>query len=114
MDTAFGLLAVVLLICINGFFVAAEFALVAVDPNRVEFAAAEGRRGARTSKALLPRLGFHLSGAQLGITVTSLLIGVVAEPSIATLLEPALEPVIGGAATTGVALAAAIAIATIV
>ena len=87
---------------------------MAVDPNRVEFAAAEGRRGARTSKALLPRLGFHLSGAQLGITVTSLLIGVVAEPSIATLLEPALEPVIGGAATTGVALAAAIAIATIV
>ena len=85
-----------------------------MDPNRVEHAAAEGRRGARTSKALLTRLGFHLSGAQLGITVTSLLVGVVAEPSIARLLEPVLEPLVGATATTGVSLALAIAIATIV
>ncbi len=85
-----------------------------MDPNRVEHAAAEGRRGARTSKALLTRLGFHLSGAQLGITVTSLLVGVVAEPSIARLLEPVLEPLFGATATTGVSLALAIAIATIV
>jgi CBS domain containing-hemolysin-like protein len=87
---------------------------VAVDPNRVEHAAAEGRRGARTSKALLSRLGFHLSGAQLGITVTSLLVGVVAEPSVARLLEPILEPLVGAAATAGASLALAIAIATIV
>ncbi len=87
---------------------------MAVDPNRVEFAASEGRRGARVSRALLPRLSFHLSGAQLGITVTSLLIGVVAEPSVARLLEPVLAPVVGEAATTGVSLALAIAIATVV
>lgn len=93
---------------------AAEFALVAVDPNRVEFAAAEGGRRARIARGLLARLSFHLSGAQLGITVTSLLVGIVAEPAIAHLLEPVLEPMVGAAATTGVSLAVAIAVATIV
>jgi len=87
---------------------------VAVDPNRVEFAAEEGRRGARTSRSLLPRLSFHLSGAQLGITVTSLLIGVIAEPAMARLLEPLLAPVVGDGATRGISLALAIAIATFV
>lgn len=87
---------------------------MAVDPNRVEFAAEEGRRGARTSRSLLPRLSFHLSGTQLGITITSLLIGVVAEPAVARLIEPALSPVVGEAATRGVSLAAAIVIATFV
>jgi len=98
----------------NGFFVAAEFALVAVDPNRVEFAADEGGRRARVARTLLGRLSFHLSGAQLGITVTSLLIGIVAEPAIAHLIEPALEPIVGAGATTGLSLATAIFVATIV
>ncbi len=93
---------------------AAEFALVAVDPNRIEFAADEGGRRARLARGLLSRLSFHLSGAQLGITVTSLLIGIVAEPSIARLLEPALEPLVGAGATAGLSLAVAISLATIV
>jgi CBS domain containing-hemolysin-like protein len=59
-------------------------------------------------------LSFHLSGAQLGITVTSLLIGVIAEPAMARLLEPLLAPVVGDGATRGISLALAIAIATFV
>ena len=98
----------------NGFFVAAEFALVAVDPNRVAFAADEGGRRARIARTLLERLSFHLSGAQLGITVTSLLVGIVAEPAMAHLIEPVFEPIVGSGATTGLSLAAAIFIATIV
>ncbi|MBU3701110.1 MAG: DUF21 domain-containing protein, partial [Acidimicrobiia bacterium] len=112
--TTAALIAVLVLIVANGFFVAAEFALVAVDRTKVERDAAEGRRRARSTMALLRRLSFHLSGAQLGITVTSLLIGLLTEPSIATLLRPVLEPLVGGSAVRVVSLAVAIAVATIV
>jgi len=112
--TTAALIAVLVLIAANGFFVAAEFALVAVDRTKVERDAAEGRRRARSTMALLRRLSFHLSGAQLGITVTSLLIGLLTEPSIATLLRPVLEPLVGGSAVRVVSLAVAIAVATIV
>jgi CBS domain containing-hemolysin-like protein len=96
----------------NGLFVAAEFALVAVDRNRIDRAAEEGSRRGRMALGLLRRLSFHLSGAQLGITVTSLLTGFLAEPAVATLLEPALEPLVGEAAVRGVSLVLAIFIAT--
>ena len=108
------LLAVVLLVLANGFFVAAEFALVAVDRTKVERDAADGRRRARMTLGLLQRLSFHLSGAQLGITITSLLVGLLTEPSIASLLRPVIEPIVGEAAVHAVAIVAAIAIATIV
>ena len=114
MSIAVGLVAVLLLIVANGFFVAAEFALVAVDRAKVDNDAEHGGRRARIAKGLLARLSFHLSGAQLGITVTSLLIGLLAEPAIAELLQPALEPVLGPTAVIGVSLALAIFIATIV
>jgi CBS domain containing-hemolysin-like protein len=112
MNAVLGLSAVVLLIIANGFFVAAEFALVAVDRSRVANDLAAGKRRARVADGLLHHLSFHLSGAQLGITVTSLLIGLLAEPAIASLIQPLLEPIIGAGAVTGVSLA--IAIATIV
>lgn len=102
------------LIGANGFFVAAEFALVAVDRAKVENDVEAGRRRARLAKSLLAHLSFHLSGAQLGITVTSLLIGLLAEPAIAELLHPALEPMLGSAAVIGVSLVIAIFIATVV
>jgi hypothetical protein len=114
MNNALGLIAVAVLIIANGFFVAAEFALVAVDRAKVENDADSGRRRAQLAKGLLKHLSFHLSGAQLGITVTSLLIGLLAEPAIAELLHPLLEPVLGTAAMTGVSLALAIFIATVV
>ena len=66
------------------------------------------------SRGLLRHLSFHLSGAQLGITVTSLLIGILAEPAVASLLEPVLEPIVGEGAVRGVSLAIAIFLATVV
>ena len=114
MNPALGLVLVFFLIIANGFFVAAEFALVAVDRAKVENDVEAGRRRARVAKGLLAHLSFHLSGAQLGITVTSLLIGLLAEPAIAELLHPALEPFLGSAGVIGVSLAFAIFIATVV
>jgi CBS domain containing-hemolysin-like protein len=87
------LLAVVVLILANALFVAAEFALVAVEPHQLERAAAAGDRRAATVLRAVRSLSFQLSGAQLGITVTSLVVGYLAEPAIATLLEPALTAV---------------------
>jgi CBS domain containing-hemolysin-like protein len=94
-------------------FVAAEFGLVAVDRSRVDADAEAGSRRARLVRSLLRRLSFHLSGAQLGITITSLVVGFLAEPTIGRLLEPALEPLVGERAVRGVSLAIALVIATV-
>ncbi len=87
---------------------------MAVDRTKVDHAAEQGSRRARMSRGLLRHLSFHLSGAQLGITVTSLLIGILAEPAVASLLEPVLEPIVGATAVRGVSLALAIFLATVV
>ena len=112
-DTALGLLAVIVLIAANGVFVAAEFALVASDRNRVDALAESGSRRARSVRTLLRRLSFELSGAQLGITVTSLLLGFLAEPVIAELLEPLLRPVLSEGAVRAVSIAIALVLATV-
>lgn len=70
---------------------AGEFALVAVDRSRVKRLAAEGDRAAAQINSSLSRLSFELSGAQLGITITSLLTGAIAEPALAGLFEPLLQ-----------------------
>ena len=111
--TALGLAAAALLVAANAVFVAIEFALVAVDRIRIERLAAEGRRAARTTLSLLKSLSFQLSGAQFGITATSLALGFIARPSIASALEPAADRIAGGAAT-GLSIAAALAIAVVV
>jgi CBS domain containing-hemolysin-like protein len=80
------LLAAFLLILANGFFVAAEFGLVTVERPEAERAAAEGDRRARAVVAALRELSFQLSGTQLGITITSLVVGMLAEPALAQLL----------------------------
>ena len=82
-----GLVAVLVLIALNGIFVAGEFSLVAVDIERVEVMAEQGHRRARVVRKLLSRLSFHLGGAQLGITVTSLLLGFLAEDTIGAVLD---------------------------
>ena len=79
------------LILACGGFVAAEFALVTVDRSTVEAAAESGDRGALGVQAALRSLSTQLSGAQLGITVTNLAIGVLAEPAIARLVDGPLE-----------------------
>ena len=78
------LLAVSLLLVLAcGMFVAAEFAFVTVDRSQVEQEAAGGDAGAAGVQAALRSLSTQLSGAQVGITVTNLAIGYLAEPAIA-------------------------------
>jgi len=80
------LAAAFLLILANGFFVAAEFGLVTVEATDAEKAAAEGDRRALRVVESLKELSFQLSGTQLGITITSLVVGMLAEPALAELL----------------------------
>ncbi|HJU91788.1 MAG TPA: hemolysin family protein [Pyrinomonadaceae bacterium] len=81
------LLAVVLLVAANGFFVAAEFALVGVRVSRIETLVASGSRSAKRLMGLLQNLNAYLSACQLGITLASLGLGSLGEPAIARLLE---------------------------
>ena len=83
-----GLIAALLLVAINGFFVAAEFALVKVRPTRLKELADEGRAMAASGLWLARRLDASLSACQLGITVASLGLGWVGEPAVARLIEP--------------------------
>jgi magnesium and cobalt exporter, CNNM family len=92
-------------------FVAAEFSLTTVERGDLERAAAADERGAAGALSAVRRLTFQLSGAQLGITVTSLVIGMLAEPSVARLLRGPLEAVglpEGTASTVAVALGVAL------
>lgn len=104
-----GLAAVVILILANAFFVAGEFAIVAVERSTVERKAREGDRAARRIVNSLRNLSFELSGAQLGITVTSLILGAIAEPTIAAVLSPLIGDL--GAFTEATALAVAVVLA---
>ena len=110
--TALGLLAVFALIGVNACFVAAEFSLVSVERWRVANAATAGRRSARIAMKHFERMTFYISGTQLGVTVVSLLLGWLAEPLIADLLERAFAPGISPSAARAVSVAAAFAIAT--
>jgi CBS domain containing-hemolysin-like protein len=92
-----------LLIVGNAVFVAAETSLVTVDRNLVESRTREGSLRFGRVRGALQRLSTYLSAAQLGITVTSLAIGLVAEPSLATLLRAPLDALGFGADVTAVA-----------
>jgi CBS domain containing-hemolysin-like protein len=107
--TALLLSAVVVLIFVNGFFVAGEFALVRARRARLEEMVEGGDRRAKRVVHMLDNLSEYLSACQFGITLASLGIGFLGEPAIAELLEPAL----GEAVSDGVALPIAIAIAYI-
>jgi CBS domain containing-hemolysin-like protein len=108
------LLAVALvLVAGNAVFVAAEFSLVTVDQAGVEQAARRGERGAAGVLRARRSLSTQLSGAQLGITVTSLVIGFIAEPSLAALLAGPLRSAgVPSAALMGMSLTLALGIAT--
>ncbi|TQS25233.1 hemolysin family protein [Microbispora sp. KK1-11] len=115
MSTALGLLAVLLLTLATGFFVAQEFAFVAADRGTLREQAAAGDGAARRALDITGRLSFMLSGAQLGITVTTLLVGFIAQPAIAGVLRGPLEAAgLPGSAVPGVAVALGVAIATVV
>ncbi|MEU7726301.1 hemolysin family protein [Streptomyces sp. NPDC040724] len=92
-------------------FVAAEFSLTTVERSELERAAAAGERGAEGALKAAKRLTFQLSGAQLGITVTSLVIGMLAEPSVSALLRGPLQAIglpAGAVSTTATLLGVAI------
>ncbi|WP_214107461.1 hemolysin family protein [Acrocarpospora catenulata] len=91
MNLTTGLLVTLALLVGNGFFVAAEFALVAAKRHRLERAAAQGSRAAAAAVAGIKELSLMLAGAQLGITLCSLGLGVVSEPVIAGTLTPLFE-----------------------
>ena len=110
--TALGLLAVCLLVAATAFFVAAELALVAVDRNKVNARVAAGDKRARIVQGLLKKMSFHLAGAQLGITVASLLLGFMAEPVIAHLLDPILDGFLPHGASLWVSVTVALLLAT--
>lgn len=97
-----GLLVVLAITVATGYFVAQEFAYMAVDRSRLNARAADGDAGARRALSVTRRTSFMLSGAQLGITVTGLLVGYVAEPLIGGALGEALG---GVGVPTGVGIA---------
>ncbi len=118
LGTILNLTAVVALVLLNGFFVAAEFALVSVRKSRIDQLANEGSGRARVVQRAIAHLDTYIAATQLGITMASLALGFVAEPSIARLLEPLVARIPGlpheGATITShtVALVISFAIAT--
>ncbi|MDQ5832012.1 MAG: hemolysin family protein [Actinomycetota bacterium] len=104
------LFGVAVLVAANGFFVAAEFALVRTREGRVEQMRDEGRRGARLVLRQIDSIDEYLSACQLGITMASLGIGFLGEPAIASLLEDLL----GDSISHNVSLAISISIAYLI
>lgn len=88
MNDWLALILAVALLAGNGFFVAAEFALVSARRSAIEVMATEGNSAARTTLRAMDRVTLMMAGAQLGITLCSLGLGAVGEPAVAHLLEP--------------------------
>ncbi|GAA2900370.1 hemolysin family protein [Streptomyces mexicanus] len=108
------LLAAVALSLACGAFVAAEFSLTTVERRALERAAERGERGAAGALKAVRNLTFQLSGAQLGITVTNLVVGMLAEPSIAKLIAGPLQGLgISRSTATSVALVLGTALSTV-
>ncbi|WP_067462537.1 hemolysin family protein [Actinomadura macra] len=115
MTAVLGLLAVLVLTAATGYFVAQEFAFVTADRPLLDQRAAEGDRASARAVRVMERLSFMLSGAQLGITVTALVVGFIAKPALADLIDPAVRAAgVPSGASGGVAVALGFALATIV
>jgi magnesium and cobalt exporter, CNNM family len=108
-----GILAVPLLILTNAYFVATEFALVAVRNTQIDLWVAEGRRGARSAKEAILNLDDAIAATQLGITIASIGLGFVGEPILARWIEPLLATIGVDAAVAVHSLALAISFAII-
>lgn len=104
------LAAVVVLLIVNGYFVALEFAVVGSRRSRLEPLAEAGDRSAQRSLDAIADLSTRLAGAQLGITIASLLLGLVGEPAVAVLFEGLFEHVLPEGAVHVVSFIVALAI----
>ncbi|MFF0108608.1 hemolysin family protein [Streptomyces hirsutus] len=108
------LLVAILLSLACGAFVAAEFSLTTVERSDLERAAERGERGAPGALKAVRNLTFQLSGAQLGITVTNLVVGMLAEPSIAALISGPLRSVgVSDSVASSLALVLGTALSTV-
>ncbi|HET6681413.1 MAG TPA: hemolysin family protein [Gemmatimonadaceae bacterium] len=85
------LVAVLVLVLANAFFVAAEFALVGARRSRIDQMAARGERGAKSAQMAIAHLDRYLSGTQLGITLASLGLGWIGEPALAGMIDSILR-----------------------
>ena len=109
-----GLLLTVALLAGNGFFVAAEFALVSARRSIIEPQAQRNVRGAPAALRAIEHISLMMAGAQLGITVCSLALGALSEPAIAHLLEPVFHAVhVPGGAVHPVAFVLALTLVTV-
>jgi putative hemolysin len=96
-----GILAVLILVLANGFFVAAEFSLVAVRRSRVAELVSAGRTNAAALQRATDSLDANLAATQLGVTISSLALGWIGEPALAHLIEPLLGVLPGSVALFG-------------
>jgi CBS domain containing-hemolysin-like protein len=115
LSSAFGLVAVVVLVLANGFFVATEFALVAVRKSRLEQRADDGSSSAAAALDVVGHLDSYIAACQFGITIASLGLGWIGEPAFSRLIEPLLAVLLGSfapAASHAVAVAVAFSIIT--
>ncbi|MBL6274757.1 HlyC/CorC family transporter [Micromonospora fiedleri] len=110
-----GLLLIIVLTVATGYFVAQEFGYVAVDRGKLKQRAAEGDQASARALEVTARLSFMLSGAQLGITVTALLVGYVAEPYLGAGLAELLGVAgVSSGVTLPLSVVLALVIATVV
>ncbi|WP_205857535.1 hemolysin family protein, partial [Phytoactinopolyspora endophytica] len=115
MSAALGILAVFLLTFGTAYFVAQEFAYVSADRIELSRQAAAGDKRAASAVRVMERLSFMLSAAQVGITVTALIVGFIAEPAFAQALRPVLDAVgLPDAAIAGITIAVAFVLATVI
>lgn len=94
MNTLLGLISVLVLVALNGFFVAAEFSLVGARRTRLAQLAKEGNSGAIAAEKATEHLDSYIAATQLGITLASLGLGWIGEPAVSHVIEPLLEIVI--------------------
>ncbi|SEC00683.1 hemolysin family protein [Streptomyces sp. TLI_105] len=111
MSFPMALFVTVLLLIGSGFFVAAEFALVAAKRHRIEKAVAEGQRGAKAAFAGMRELSLMLAGARLGITICTLGLGSISKPAVSHELDPLLVKL---GLPTGLSYAVSFAVAMII
>jgi CBS domain containing-hemolysin-like protein len=102
--TALALIAVLLLVLANAFFVLTEYALVRSRRARLEEMAESGRRGARLALRQLDEISSYISAIQVGITMASIGIGALGEPVLADLLEPIFGNWLGHAAAVAISV----------